>query len=325
MSYNSKYTGAQVEGLLGEVEKLADVATSGSYNDLSNKPTIPAEQVNADWNATSGKAQILNKPTIPAAVTESTVSGWGFTKNTGTYSKPSGGIPKSDLASSVQTSLGKADTALQSYTEQYKGTVTGVKVNGSTKSPSSGTVDIGNVATSIKINNSTKNPSNGVVDLGTVLTAHQSLKTINGQSIVGSGNITISGGGGEQIEEPFVYDSGGYKYIMFDDTSLNGERINTPMKPDVTYVCTEPVVLVVLNNIQQPTGNIGKYSLHFAAGAEGGVIELTPDIPFYSPNGALNTDLEPYGTYELSIVATKLVYNGETSWVYKVVLTAFKY
>ena len=28
--------------------------------------SIPAEQVNADWNATSGKAQILNKPTIPA-------------------------------------------------------------------------------------------------------------------------------------------------------------------------------------------------------------------------------------------------------------------
>ena len=35
----------------------------------------------------------------------------------GTYSKPSGGIPKSDLASAVQTSLGKADTALQSFTE----------------------------------------------------------------------------------------------------------------------------------------------------------------------------------------------------------------
>ena len=33
----------------------------------------------------------------------------------GTYSKPSGGIPASDLASAVQTSLGKADTALQSH------------------------------------------------------------------------------------------------------------------------------------------------------------------------------------------------------------------
>lgn len=101
---------------------LAKVATSGSYNDLSNKPTIPS------------------------AVTESTVSGWGFTKNTGTYSKPSTGIPKSDLASAVQTSLGKADTALQSYTEQYKGTVTKVKINGSEKSPdSNGLVDLGTI------------------------------------------------------------------------------------------------------------------------------------------------------------------------------------
>ncbi|MBO5967256.1 MAG: tail fiber protein [Clostridia bacterium] len=35
----------------------------------------------------------------------------------GAYELPSGGIPATDLASAVQTSLGKADTALQSYTE----------------------------------------------------------------------------------------------------------------------------------------------------------------------------------------------------------------
>lgn len=48
-----------------EADELATVATSGSYNDLLNKPTIPAAQVNSDWNATSGVAEILNKPTIP--------------------------------------------------------------------------------------------------------------------------------------------------------------------------------------------------------------------------------------------------------------------
>lgn len=37
---------------------------SGDYNDLINKPNIPAAQVNADWNAASGVAQILNKPDI---------------------------------------------------------------------------------------------------------------------------------------------------------------------------------------------------------------------------------------------------------------------
>ncbi len=68
---------------LNNKPNLATVATSGNYNDLSNKPTIHTnvsaftndagyitatqvpEQVNADWNATSGKAKILNKPTIP--------------------------------------------------------------------------------------------------------------------------------------------------------------------------------------------------------------------------------------------------------------------
>lgn len=38
-------------------------ATSGLAQIL-HKPTIPAAQVNADWNAESGVAQILNKPTI---------------------------------------------------------------------------------------------------------------------------------------------------------------------------------------------------------------------------------------------------------------------
>lgn len=40
------------------------VATSGDYNDLINKPTIPSGQVNSDWNATSGLSQILNKPSL---------------------------------------------------------------------------------------------------------------------------------------------------------------------------------------------------------------------------------------------------------------------
>lgn len=35
------------------------------------------------------------------------------------YVKPTGGIPKADLASSVQTSLGKADSALQSVPSNY--------------------------------------------------------------------------------------------------------------------------------------------------------------------------------------------------------------
>ena len=42
--------------------ELSVVATSGNYDDLINKPTIPDAQVNSDWNASSGISQILNKP-----------------------------------------------------------------------------------------------------------------------------------------------------------------------------------------------------------------------------------------------------------------------
>ena len=58
---------SNLESTKADIADLAAVALSGSYNDLSYKPTIPAAQVNADWNANSGVAQILNKPTIPAA------------------------------------------------------------------------------------------------------------------------------------------------------------------------------------------------------------------------------------------------------------------
>ena len=95
------YDDTAVKSRLSAVEnEIAGIGAgssfSGSYNDLTDKPTIPE------------------------AVTEQTVSGWGFTKNTGTYSKPAGGIPKTDLASAVQTSLGKADSALQAVPSTYR-------------------------------------------------------------------------------------------------------------------------------------------------------------------------------------------------------------
>lgn len=46
-------------------------------------------------------------------ILECTDDVWSYSQTVlGTYSKPSGGIPKTDLASAVQTSLGKADSAI---------------------------------------------------------------------------------------------------------------------------------------------------------------------------------------------------------------------
>jgi len=52
-----------------EINVQADWNVTDSSSDafIKNKPTIPAAQVNADWNASSGKAQILNKPSVLGA------------------------------------------------------------------------------------------------------------------------------------------------------------------------------------------------------------------------------------------------------------------
>jgi len=84
------YSGPVLPSVLNNAGKF--LTTDGSatswgsvnYNNLTNKPTIPAAQVSSDWNASSGVTQILNKPTIPAAQVQSdwnAVSGLGVILN----------------------------------------------------------------------------------------------------------------------------------------------------------------------------------------------------------------------------------------------------
>lgn len=53
------------------VSGLAPVATSGDYDDLSNKPTIPAAQVQSDWSQADSASvdYIKNKPTNVSSFT----------------------------------------------------------------------------------------------------------------------------------------------------------------------------------------------------------------------------------------------------------------
>jgi hypothetical protein len=295
---------------------LAKVANSGNYNDLTNKPTIPT------------------------AVTESTVSGWGFTKNTGTYSKPSGGIPKTDLANAVQTSLGKADTALQSYTEQYKGTITGVSANGksvatsgvanipaastsaygvtklnsSTSSTSTteaatasavkAAYDLANsykgTVTGVKINGTTKSPTSGIVDLGTVITAHQdisgkqdklvsgtNIKTINGTSILGSGNITISGGSGSG--------SGNGAYSEVNHGTSDTTFALTPN----TFHVWDEVASLTLDFGSETSGVANEFLFQFTSGATATSLTLPDDIKW---TGGEIPAIEANKIYQISIL-----------------------
>ena len=102
----------------------------------------------------------------------------------------SGTIDTSNLATKTELAqkqdvISDIDT-IRTNAANYKGTVTGVKINGSTKSSSSGTVDIGSVATTVKIDNVSKIPSSGVVDLGY---ANKKLTTSTSSSMTLSPNI----------------------------------------------------------------------------------------------------------------------------------------
>lgn len=111
---------------------------SGSYTDLSNKPTIPSKtsELQNDSGFLTQHQDISGKQ--DKATLEADVAAKGFTKNTGTYSKPAGGIPKTDLSDAVQASLGKADTALQSAPV--------TSVNGKTGEVSLGAADVGAIS-----------------------------------------------------------------------------------------------------------------------------------------------------------------------------------
>lgn len=136
---------AKLDGIPADADKtptLAAVATSGNYDDLENKPSIPAAQVQTDWNASTGIASIANKPATfpPSAHTHSdattTVAGFmsaadkvklngmaaGATANTGTVTSVAVSVPTGlSVANSPVTTSG---TIAITYATGYQGFTT---------------------------------------------------------------------------------------------------------------------------------------------------------------------------------------------------------
>jgi hypothetical protein len=101
---------------------------ASSSNQLADKAYVTTEL--------SGKQDLLTTPqqsAVDSGITSSLVTDYSDhvadstihvtaqdkTTWSAKYDKPSGGIPSSDMTSAVQTSLGKADTALQSVPSGY--------------------------------------------------------------------------------------------------------------------------------------------------------------------------------------------------------------
>lgn len=155
--FNSKYSGEQVEALLDQV------ASGNAGGGGGGGITVETDPI------------FSNSPA--ATITEDKKTEWDSK-----YSKPSGGIPKSDLASDVQTSLGNADNAVQ---KGMVGTLNIIEVEG---------VYDDDYVYALP----TAAAKNVNEDYDDIILSRGSVKTINGESIFGSGDITISGGSGEQ-------------------------------------------------------------------------------------------------------------------------------
>lgn len=187
---------------------LSDVAISGSYNDLLNKPTIPEAQVNADWNATSGVSQILNKPTlfsgdyndltnkpdIPAAANNATITitQGGVTKGSFTTNQATDATIDIDAGDSITV-----DSAIDSNSE--------------------------NPVQNKVIASALDNKQDALVS-GT------NIKTLNGNSILGSGDLTLDG-------LPSQTEQSG-KFLTTDGTDASWG--NLPVATDSTVGLVKP-------------------------------------------------------------------------------------
>jgi len=117
-SDKSKLDGVQ-SGAEENVQADWNQSDSSKDDYIKNKPTIPAAQVNADWNASSGVAQILNKPTIPAAQIQ---SDWNQTTTTAKdYIKNKPTIP---TVNNGTLTIQKNGTNVQTFTANQSSNVT---------------------------------------------------------------------------------------------------------------------------------------------------------------------------------------------------------
>lgn len=106
------YTDQQIGALPAQAEfTLETGAADGSLVLKKNGVAVGDDAVVKGWAALLTKAQ---KGVDDAAAAASAAQAAQSTAD-GKYSKPAGGIPKADLTEAIQTSLGKADTALQSH------------------------------------------------------------------------------------------------------------------------------------------------------------------------------------------------------------------
>lgn len=102
--------------LSGQWTSVADDA-GGSLSELIQRAELAIKAVVAATEGAETVNAALTGNVLTITDREGNTTSLDLSEIGGGYEPPVGGIPKTDLAADVQTSLGKADTALQSFTE----------------------------------------------------------------------------------------------------------------------------------------------------------------------------------------------------------------
>lgn len=116
---------------------------------------------------------------------------------------------------------------------------------------------LNNYATKAEIPDTTGLASQTWVEEKGYLTAHQPLKTINGESIVGTGNITISGGSAD-LSNYYTKEQIDAKGYLTEHQSLANYALKSEI-PDVSGYQTEAQVLALIRANMPASGDEVSY------------------------------------------------------------------
>ena len=238
---------------------ITGVSVNGSVVATSGVANIPAASTSA-YGVTKLSTSTSSTSTTLAATASAVRSAYNLAN--GKYSKPSGGIPVSDLDAVAQTAINNA------VTRDTFGELELIQIQGFEGSLSGMLYAL---------------PSEATGDEDDIILTQNNIKTINGQSIIGSGNISISGGSGNGAYAEVNHGTG--------DTTFT-------LTPNTFHVWDE-VSSLDLDLGAETEGVANEYIFQFTSGSEPTSLSLPEDVKWVNSEAPV---IEVNKIYQISIL-----------------------
>ena len=316
---------------LSNTPNLATVAETGSYDDLADKPSIPSStsdltndsgfvsdssyvhtdnnftneekaklsgiesgaeaNVNADWNAASGDAQILNKPSLAAVATSG-----AYSDLTGTPTIPT--VPTNVSAftndAGYLTSVDYGDIT-------NKPVLSAVATSGS-YSDLSGTPTIGNGTVTIMQGGESKGSFTMNQTGDTTITLGQGVASVSWEDVTGKptfSTVATSGSYDDLSDKPTILDSGDFKTINSSSIVGSGDIAIKSFEQDTVSVTSGTSLTVAENTVYRFTFNPTQLTvtlpdsqyesdIYFTAGANFHIEGISNSFTVYGSRDIIN-------------------------------------